>query len=144
MNTNHQKKNLRSRRDGNIIKKKKASNGGIKMNITYRQEGDYLIPNLDLPEQPEGEVGRFGMMRDTFLYENKHVTYSIMSIRGTLKQHLMEVDQQAEEMMYRLQKDLLQKNPAPDKTKEPAKYLAHLEKIRQEAESIVLREIVYI
>lgn len=114
------------------------------MNITYRQEGDYLIPNLDLPEQPEGEVGRFGMMRDTFLYETKHVTYSMMSIRGTLKEHLMEVDQQAEEMMCRLQKDLLQKNPAPDETKEPAKYLAHLEEIRQEAESIVLREIVYI
>ena len=27
------------------------------MNITYRQEGDYQLPNLTLDLQPEGEIG---------------------------------------------------------------------------------------
>lgn len=30
------------------------------MGGTYRQEGDYLIPNIKLPEQEEYQLGKYG------------------------------------------------------------------------------------
>lgn len=35
-----------------------------KMGGTYRQEGDYLIPNLALPDEPEYQIGKYGRMHD--------------------------------------------------------------------------------
>ena len=36
------------------------------MGGTYRQEGDYLIPNLALPEEPEYRIGEYGRMRRSY------------------------------------------------------------------------------
>ena len=43
---------------------------------TYRQEGDYLIPNLALPEEPEYQIGKYGRMRRSYLKEHRPVLYA--------------------------------------------------------------------
>lgn len=40
---------------------------------TYRQEGDYLLPNLSLPpDTPEYQIGKYGRMRKRYLKEHRH------------------------------------------------------------------------
>ena len=43
------------------------------MGGTYRQEGDYLIPNLALPEEPEYQIGKYGHMRRSYLKEHRPI-----------------------------------------------------------------------
>ena len=46
------------------------------MGGTYRQEGDYLIPNLALPDEPEYQIGKYGRMRRSYLKEHRPILYT--------------------------------------------------------------------
>lgn len=63
--------------------------------ITYRVEGDYLIPNIIMDDEaddsPKEMIGRYGMMRERFLREQQHGTYTAMLLMGKLTAHLREV-----------------------------------------------------
>lgn len=63
------------------------------MGGTYRQEGDYLIPNLALPDEPEYQIGKYGRMRRNYLKEHRPVLYASLLTSGTLHRHLAEIDQ---------------------------------------------------
>ena len=67
------------------------------MELTYTMQGDYLIPDLEAPESPK--VGKYGMLRRTFLREHKDGIYTGMMLDGTLNRHLEEVDAHANRMM---------------------------------------------
>ena len=58
------------------------------MGGTYRQEGDYLIPNLALPDEPEYQIGKYGRMRRSYLKEHRPVLYASLLTSGTLHRHL--------------------------------------------------------
>ena len=74
------------------------------MGGTYRQEGDYLLPNIEEPESPQ--IGIWGQRRLQYIRTNKNVLYITMLMSGKLKDHLEEVDQTAEEMFKRLVKQI--------------------------------------
>ena len=63
------------------------------MGGTYRQEGDYLIPNLTLPDEPEYQIGKYGRMRRSYLKEHRPILYTNLLTSGTLHRHLAEIDQ---------------------------------------------------
>ena len=63
------------------------------MGGTYRQEGDYLIPNLSLPDEPEYQIGKYGRMRRSYLKEHRPILYTNLLTSGTLHRHLAEIDQ---------------------------------------------------
>ena len=67
---------------------------------TYRQEGGYLLPNVEAPESPA--IGIWGQRRLQYLRTNKNVLYMTMLMRGKLKDHLEEVDKSAEEMFEQM------------------------------------------
>ena len=69
------------------------------MGGTYRQEGDYLIPNLALPEEPEYQIGKYGRMRRSYLKEHHPVLYANYLTNGTLHRHLAGIDQACNERM---------------------------------------------
>ncbi len=75
--------------------------------ITYRKVGDYKIPNITLPpEEAKIELGMWGMKHKDYFMKNKRVLFNIMLTKGTLYQHLAEVDKQAEDMFFRLIDDM--------------------------------------
>ena len=43
--------------------------------ITYTKQGDYLIPDLTLPTEPEIQLGRYALMHRDYLEQHKRVTY---------------------------------------------------------------------
>lgn len=63
------------------------------MNITYRNEGNISIPNLTVPKSPKKPIGSYGRMRKIFLKNYHPGIYSAMMIKGTLLEHLAEVDE---------------------------------------------------
>ena len=69
--------------------------GGI-----YRQEGDYLLPNIEMPESPR--IGIWGVRRRRYLRGHEKATYTAMLLSGELNAHLEEVDRSASEMFDRL------------------------------------------
>ncbi len=67
------------------------------MNLTYEKCGDYLIPNLIPDPEPEGEVRKFGLMRKSYVENHRRGIYSGLLLSGKLKEHLLMIQEQAEE-----------------------------------------------
>ena len=70
--------------------------------LTYRQNGDYQIPNLSLSDQNPQPLTKYGRMRKTYLKEHRPVIYNVMLLSGDLFSHLAEVDQRAKDLHDRL------------------------------------------
>lgn len=117
--------------------------------ITYRVEGDYLIPNIILDDEADGDskemIGRYGMMRESFLREHQHGTYTAMLLMGKLTSHLREIDRQAEEEVECLLRQMMERQGV-DEALKAADQMAWVRKVnalRAMAEEVVLREVVY-
>ncbi|MCL2547454.1 MAG: TnpV protein [Oscillospiraceae bacterium] len=63
--------------------------------LTYRQEGDYLVPNLTLPPETPRILGKYGRQRLQFLKEHRPILYTNMKMSLTLNEHLAHIDETA-------------------------------------------------
>ena len=117
--------------------------GALSMELTYRVEGDYLLPNLTMPEAPK--LGKYGMLRRSFLRERRNGIYTGLFISGRLNTHLEEVDKQANEMLERLTEQMSKAEGVTEdlKASDQMKWVGLMNNIRAGAEEVVLREIVY-
>lgn len=52
------------------------------INIRYIQSGDYLIPNLTLPADKTKTLGKYGMLRKSYLKQHQKGLYSLMLLEG--------------------------------------------------------------
>lgn len=117
--------------------------------ITYRVEGDYLIPNLVLDDEADDNseemIGIYGMMRESYLREHQHGTYMAMLLMGKLTSHLREVDRQAEEEVERLLRQMMEKRGVDEKLKavDQMAWVGKINMLKAMAEEVVLREVVY-
>ncbi|AUS98826.1 hypothetical protein CDQ84_06655 [Clostridium thermosuccinogenes] len=112
------------------------------MELTYTMQGDYLIPDLALQEE-EIHIGKYGMLRRTFLKNHRKGTYASLMMSGKLNSHLMEIDRIAKERIETITTKLLENNPAPDKAIDPMGWTGHMNNLRHSAEESVLTELVY-
>ena len=112
------------------------------MQITYRQTGDYLLPELTLPNTQK--IGKYGIMRKEYLQNTKRTLYNKLLIQGELTKHLRQVEQQAKEKIARLEAIFAQAEDLTEETKNenPLAWVQRKNQIRKQAEEIVLREIV--
>ena len=67
--------------------------------LTYTQQGDYLIPNLQMGQSQPEPLGRYGSMRRAFLREHRELTYSHLCLTEQLFPHLQEVQRTASQRM---------------------------------------------
>ena len=111
-------------------------------NVTYSKVGDYLLPNLTLPQQ-EKALGKYGRLRRTYLMKHRPVLYHTMLLNGSLYPHLMEVEQTAESRMRQSMEQLLKQNPAPDKAQNQLMWVQHMNSLKAQAEELVMTELIY-
>lgn len=117
--------------------------------ITYRVEGDYLIPNIimddDVDESMEEMIGRYGMMRESFLREHKHGTYTAILLMGKLTSHLREIDRQAAEEVECLLRRMMERQGVDEalKATDQMAWVERVNALRVMAEEVVIREIMY-
>ena len=70
--------------------------------MTYIQNGDYLIPDLKLSQQPEKPLGKYGRMRKTYLKEHRPILYNQMLLSEKLYPHLLEIDETAQSRLEQM------------------------------------------
>lgn len=112
------------------------------MELTYTLQGDYLIPDLTLPEKA-AHIGKYGMLRKTYLKNHRKGIYASLMLAGKLNGHLADTDRTAKERIERIMEKMLTESPPPDKAADPLGWTGHLNSLRHSAEETVLAEIVY-
>lgn len=115
------------------------------MSGTYRREGDYLIPNLELPDIEHDQIRKYGHLRQTYLREHRPLLYNTMLLNGTLYQHLVEIDQVCSERMECIVAQMAEREGVTEALKASAQleWVGRMNNIRNRAEEILLAEVVY-
>ena len=113
------------------------------MELTYTMQGDYLLPDLTVPESPT--LGKYGMLRRSYLKDHRDGIYTGMLLTGKLNAHLTEIDRQATEMMERLTAQMAKQEDVNEslKAENQMKWVGLMNNIQAAAEEIVLKELVY-
>ena len=115
------------------------------MGGTYRQEGDYLIPNLVLPDTGNYQIGKYGRMRRSYLKEHRKILYTNYVVEGTLFEHLAEIDQACNERMETIVSAMAKQEGVTEalKAADQMEWVRRMNNIRNRAQEIVLTELVY-
>ncbi len=113
------------------------------MGGTYRQVGDYLLPDLEVPESPN--VGIWGQRRHKFLRAHKRVLYTGLLLDDRLNAHLEEIDQSATEMFDRLVEQMKLRDGITEdlKATDQMEWVRCMNAIHHEAAEIVAKEMIY-
>ncbi|WP_234993084.1 MULTISPECIES: TnpV protein [Paenibacillus] len=88
-------------------------------------------------------IGKYGMLRKTFLKEQRKGTYAHLMLSETLNQHLADIDRSAREQIDLTMQELLRQHPAPDKSADPLAWTGHMNSLKQQAEELILTELIY-
>ena len=70
--------------------------------ITYTQQGDYLLPDLKLPDQPKVEIGIWGKQHLRHLKNHHPIIYTNLLTSCKLTAYLADIDEEATEMFNRI------------------------------------------
>ena len=115
------------------------------MTIQYHKSGDYLIPNLVLPEEEQQPICKYGRMRKRYLREHRPGLYSTMLLEGELFQHLAEIEKVCEERIDLLTQQMAKREAVTEALKavDQLEWVRRMNSIRSRAEEIALSELVY-
>ena len=111
---------------------------------TYRQIGDYLIPDIELPER-NYEIGKYGRMCHRYLKEHRKIQYTTMILDGTLYDHLEEIDRICNERMETMVAVMKKQQGITEelKARDQLAWVGAMNNIRSCAEEVILRELIY-
>ena len=103
---------------------------------TYRKENNYVIPNLEMPDIANFEIGFYGQ---------RHLTYINLLRSGNLNEYLVEIDKQAQKRFFRIVGQMKQKQEMTEQLKaiNPIKWTQLMNCIRQQANEIIFAELIF-
>ena len=115
------------------------------MELRYKQIGDYLYPELKMPEQINYEIGKYGRMRLDFIQKHRRGTYTTILTEGRLNEYLHEIDVQAAELMESAITRLADEREITEELKamDPMRWVQEMNHAKHCAEEIVLSEVIY-
>lgn len=115
------------------------------MGGTYCKQGNYLIPNLELPKNEENDIGIYGQQHLEYLQKYHRLTYINLLTNGILDAYLSEINKQAQERFYRIVKQLKITQGITEQLKadRSMECVRRMNCIRQQAEEIILNELIY-
>ena len=115
------------------------------MGGTYTQVGDYLLPDLKLPEEDQQPIGAWGQRHWRYLKEHHRATYATLLTSGKLNSYLADIDRQAGELFSRLVKQIAEAEGVTEHLKEgnQMEWVRRINNIRNRAMEIVNSELIY-
>ena len=115
------------------------------MGGTYTRVGDYLLPDLKLPEEEQQPIGVWGQRHRRYLKEHRRATYTALLASGKLNSYLADIDRQAEEMFLRLVKQMAEMEGVTEQLKadNQMEWVGRMNNIRNRAMEIVKAELIY-
>lgn len=114
--------------------------------ITYRQIGDYMIPNLELsPEEACIKLGKWSMLHKDYLKKHKPVIFATLLAQGKLYQYLADIDTQAQQMYDTIVEQMKQKENITEQLKEEKQmeWIRQINNIQTHAQEIVCTELIH-
>ena len=116
------------------------------MGGTYTQVGDYLLPDLKLPEEEQQPIGVWGQRHRRYLKDHRRATYAALLTSSKLNSYLADIDRQAEEMFLRLVKQMAEVEGVTEtlKATDPMEWVGRMNNIRNRAMEIVNTEQIYV
>lgn len=115
------------------------------MGGTYTQVGDYLLPDLKLPEEEQQPIGVWGQRHWRYLKEHRRATYATLLTSGKLNSYLADIDRQAEEMFSQLVKQMAEAEGVTEtlKATDPMEWVGKMNNIRNKAIEMVNNALIY-
>lgn len=117
------------------------------MELTYTKIGDYYYPDLYLSQTDDNRpLGKYGMLRKTYLKQHHPIMYDRLLLAGKLDNHLREIDTLATEQVDRIIADLAAKEGVNEQLKatDQLLWVGLMNSFKATAEEQILREIVYV
>lgn len=134
----------KTKADYNVGKEK--NEGVLTMNeITYTRQGDYLLPDLTMPEQPELLMGRYARMRKKFLKEHHKVRYYNLLTSCSLNEHLNDTERRATELEQNLTEQMAASEGVTENLKatDMMSWVRKMNSIRSRVQEIVMAEVIF-
>lgn len=114
------------------------------MELSYVQQGEYFFPKLCF-EAENPPIGKYGLLRKSYLKEHKRGWYSSLLLTGKLDAHLAEIALTCTERVELIMNQLAQREGVTEalKAADQMEWVRRMNSIRAKAEEIVLSELVY-
>lgn len=114
--------------------------------ISYTLQGDYYLPDLKLPEQEDMPIGLWGQRHLKYIKQYRKILYINLLTSGKLNEHLADIDKQAEDMFFRLVKQIAEREGVTEQLKadNQMEWVTRMNNIRSRATEIVNKDIIYI
>ena len=112
---------------------------------TYTRVGDFLIPDLVLEEQPEGQIGKYGRMRLEYLKKWKKSLYNDLLLSGKLQQHLLDIDRDAREEFETIVRQTAKAEGVTEELKkqDQMEWVRRMNSIHDRADEFIRHDLIY-
>ena len=116
-----------------------------KNGLWYELQGDYYIPCLKLPEEEQQPIGIWGQRHLRYIKQNRKVLYLNLLTSGKLNGYLADINKQAENMLFRLVKQMSEREGVTEKLKvdNQMEWAGRMNNIRSRATEIVNQNIIF-
>lgn len=122
----------------------------INNKITYHQEGDYLIPDIKLPEENKKyknkTIGKYGKLRLDYIKENKKGLYNQLLIENKLFEHLVDTNEEAKKQVKLITNQIAEQEHTNEyqKRQDALDWVCAMNNAQARAEEIVFKELIYV
>ena len=115
------------------------------MEVTYRMQDGFQIPNLLMPQEPEVHLGKYAELRRQYLKKHRRVLYTNLKTRCRLTEHLAEIEQTAKAMVSRSVQRMAEAEGLTEQMKEadPMRWTGLMNNLKHTAEEQVLTDLIY-
>lgn len=116
------------------------------MGGTYIQQGDYMLPNLILPAEEERSIGIWGQRHARHLKEYHKILYYNLLTSRKLNSYLAGIDKQAEEMYFRLVKQMAEREGVTEqlKAENQMEWVGRMNNIRNRSLEVINTDLIFI
>ena len=116
-----------------------------KNGIKYELLGEQYYPMLEISEQTNYEIGKYGHLHLDFIKKHRKGTYTTLLTEGCLNEHLHNIDEQAHEQIDLHITQMVKRMGETEELKasDPMRWVQIMNSIKASAEEIVLKEVVY-
>ena len=117
----------------------------MKNPMNYIQNGDHLIPDLKLSQQPEKPLGKYGRMRKAYLKDHRPLIYNQLLLTEKLYPHLLEIDETAQSRLEQMMPKLAKDAGATEQLKanDPMRWVGLMNTCKAQAEEILMAELIH-
>ena len=114
------------------------------ISYTLGEDGLYY-PDLYLQEETEYPIGKYGMLRKSYLKEHRKGLYLELVLAGKLNEHLYQTDEECNQIMDRFVEQMKERQGVTEELKlqNQMAWVREMNNIRACAEEIVAKKIVY-